>query len=232
MKKKEARRLAKAFRKSIPADKKAELDAAVYDRLRRFICDISNSSESHRNQHQPVDADYEDAITLLTYVSYKNEVDTGRLIAECIGDSEKPSPFSSDGTVFDKKRLRIAVPRVNGDTMDFFYIDSFDDLESGCMGILEPKNYCVKYPALNTGKARDIIIMPGLAFTEKGKRCGYGGGYYDKYLSDRPKLLKLALCFSGQLLSDFEVEETDIYADYIITENEAIDCHARTETTR
>lgn len=232
MNKKEARRLAKDFRWSIHADKKAELDAAVYDRLRRFICDICNSSEGRRYQHQPADAAYEDAITLLTYVSYKNEVDTRRLIAECIGDSEKLSTAPSAETVCSKKRLRIAVPRVNGDTMDFFYIDSLDDLEPGCMGILEPKNYCMKYPAFDDRATHDIIIMPGLAFTETGKRCGYGGGYYDKYLSDRPKLLKLALCFSGQLLDDFEVEETDISADYIITENKAIDCHARAEIAR
>lgn len=230
MNKVEARRLAKDFRKAIPSNKKTELDAAVYDRLRRFICDICNSAEGRRNQ--PAGAASEDAITLLTYVSYKNEVDTIRLISEYIRDSEKPSPVPSDGTVFNKKRLHIAVPRVNGDTMDFFYIDSPDDLEPGCMGILEPKNYCMKYPAFGDRATHDIIIMPGLAFTETGKRCGYGGGYYDKYLSDRPQLLKLALCFSGQLLDDFEVEETDISADYIITENEAIDCHARADIAR
>lgn len=133
---------------------------------------------------------------VLSYVDYKNEVKTGRLINYC---------FNSD--------TRIATPKVNNSVMDFYYIHSFDDLKPGTYGILEPDTEQICIPDQNT-----VILMPGLAFDLNGGRVGYGGGYYDRYLNKYPDILKIAVCFDFQIVDQIDCEETDIKPDYIVTE--------------
>ena len=66
----------------------------------------------------------------------------------------------------------------------------------------------------------DVIIVPLLAFDEKRKRLGYGGGYYDRYLKDF-KGLKIGVGFEAQKNTDLPEEEHDIPLDIIITEKSA-----------
>ena len=63
----------------------------------------------------------------------------------------------------------------------------------------------------------DLIIMPGVAFDKKGNRIGYGGGYYDKYLSkNNIKVKKVALAYEVQISKKYETEDHDIKVDFII----------------
>ena len=58
--------------------------------------------------------------TILIYVSFNNEVDTLNIIKYFL------------------KKKKIAVPKVNSDEMDFYYIESLKDLSQGSFNILEP----------------------------------------------------------------------------------------------
>lgn len=62
--------------------------------------------------------------------------------------------------------------------MKFLWLDDLNRTVSGAYSIPEPVG--------DERRPRDetaLILMPGLAFDPAGHRCGYGGGFYDKYLA-------------------------------------------------
>lgn len=136
---------------------------------------------------------------VLTYVNYNQEVETLPLIEQCLQQGKK-----------------ILVPKVYGDFMRFHEILSVSELKPGKYGILEPDNESVCTPD------NGFMVMPGLAFDRALNRAGYGGGYYDKYLFDKPFIFKAAVAFSFQIVENIQTEEYDLKPDIVITEKEII----------
>ena len=67
--------------------------------------------------------------------------------------------------------------------------------------------------------ARDetaLVLMPGLAFDPQGHRIGYGGGFYDKFLSREPGHPTVALCYDFQVFPQLDTEEFDIPVDLVL----------------
>jgi 5-formyltetrahydrofolate cyclo-ligase len=65
----------------------------------------------------------------------------------------------------------------------------------------------------------DLVLVPGLAFSQDKHRLGRGGGFFDRLLAGRAeKAFKLAICFSFQILPTVPVEGHDIVMDKIVTE--------------
>ncbi len=145
---------------------------------------------------------------VLTYVSYRSEVDTRRIIESLLAEGR-----------------RVAVPRCDkkAHTMSFFELSSFDDLEPGAHNILEPKRSlvdAVRVPQM-VGSA---CLVPGLIFDAAGHRLGYGGGYYDRFLAFYPGE-KVGLARSGQISCNLLPQEpTDVPLDYVVTETGAWSC--------
>ncbi len=78
----------------------------------------------------------------------------------------------------DKKK--VVVPKTfPGRKMEFFEIVPESEYELTSFGLLEPKDE-TKFVS---GDQIDLIVVPGVAFTLEGQRLGYGGGFYDRYLS-------------------------------------------------
>lgn len=148
---------------------------------------------------------YGKAQAVYCYVSFRDEVSTSGIIRAALQD-----------------RKRVAVPKVLGRReMEFRYIEREEQLEKGRFGIMEPVSACPRAPFPSEGC---LVLMPGAAFDRDGGRIGYGGGYYDSYLSGCGGCLKAALAFSLQILSHIPAERHDMCADIIITEKELIRC--------
>lgn len=134
------------------------------------------------------------------YVDFRNEVKTQELMETALQLGKK-----------------VAVPKVEGAEIRFYYITSWKDLAPGCMGILEPATTeCAE------GK-EVLVLMPGAVFDRNRNRIGYGGGYYDKYMGSHPFYDSIALAFSCQVLDRIPAEAHDFRPNIIITEVDEID---------
>lgn len=141
------------------------------------------------------------------YVSYGTEVDTQKII-------EYVLKMGQDGA-----GIRVAVPRVEGEEMNFYEITSLDQLEKSQKGIPEPVG------GQRVEAREGIMLLPGLAFDRKLHRIGYGGGYYDKYLAryGGPDLITLAVAYEYQVVDgELEHQPTDICPMGLVTPQQFI----------
>lgn len=151
-------------------------------------------AEAINYQHLRESSLYQEHSWIYPYISYQKELPTHALIDLLIKDGK-----------------HVAVPRVLGEEMEFFEIRSLQDCQPGCMGILEPGEHTKE------AHEKGLILMPGLAFDEKGGRMGYGGGFYDKYLARYPYHTTAAWMYDIQQVDDVPMEEHDHRIDYLIS---------------
>lgn len=137
---------------------------------------------------------YTQARSVYGYLSYNQEVRTDAIL-RCAQNSGR----------------RVAVPKVFGDTMRFLWLDDLNAVMPGAYNIPEP---------ISDGPEADdetaLVLMPGLAFDSEGRRCGYGGGFYDRYLADHPGHVLLALCYDFQLFDRLETQTHDLPVQYVL----------------
>lgn len=107
---------------------------------------------------------------------------------------------------------RVAVPKVFGEELRFFYIRSYEELESGAFGISEPKEN------LREAMEEDaLMLVPGVAFDRERHRCGSGKGFYDRYLAAHPDHPTIALALDFQILDAVPAEPYDRSPQMLIT---------------
>lgn len=71
----------------------------------------------------------------------------------------------------------------------------------------------------------DFILVPLVAFDRKGYRIGYGKGFYDRTIINHKKGVKtVGLAYSCQEAPNIPHDKHDQPLDYIVTENEVIEC--------
>ena len=138
---------------------------------------------------------YRRAKTIYGYMPYNQEVRTIPIMRQAQADGK-----------------RVAVPKVYGDTMKFLWLDDLDAVAPGAYNIPEP---IADGPEADDETA--LVLMPGLAFDPEGHRCGYGGGFYDKFLAAHPNHPTIALCYGFQMFDHLDVDAHDIPVDAVLS---------------
>jgi 5-formyltetrahydrofolate cyclo-ligase len=152
---------------------------------------------------------YAQAETILAFLSTRSEVMTEAIIgfALVLGKT-----VAAPRTLLKEKRL------------DFRRLSrSGPRLAPGPFGIMEP---APDAPAVNPADA-DLILVPGLAFDEQGYRLGYGGGFYDRLLSE-PAVhgASVGIAFEEQMIEQVPRAEGDRPVRWIVTDERVVDCAA------
>lgn len=142
------------------------------------------------------------AKTLALYAPIHNEVGTEELMCQAL----------SAGKV-------VLYPAVAAGTLVFRQISKPADLHTGAFGIHEPRSSCTIYAPHDI----DIIVIPGVAFDRKGRRIGYGKGFYDKALHTLEGTGRfVGFCYDFQLLDEIAGEPHDVSMDLIVSETRVI----------
>ena len=116
--------------------------------------------------------------------------------------------------IFEKKNYTISLPKIaKNNKMNFFQWSFKEPLKINKFGIPETISKKKIYP--------NILLIPLVGFDNKLNRLGYGGGYYDRYLSkikNIKKTVKIGVGFSFQKIKKIPINDHDIKLDCVITE--------------
>ncbi len=118
----------------------------------------------------------------------------------------------------EKKNFKISLPITKkNNKMDFYEWSFQDSLRVSHQGIPEPNTKKKVIP--------DVLIVPLVGFDRYKFRLGYGGGFYDRYISKIlkfKKILTVGFAFSFQEISKIPTNKFDQKLNFILTDKEII----------
>lgn len=133
-----------------------------------------------------------------TFLPMNDEIDIFPLIDSLIEDG----------------RIVIAPRTLTNRKLEHLVLVSIHQLEEGLYGTKHPAK-SIEY----VGNI-DLIITPGLAFDFKGNRLGYGGGYYDTFLSGHTQSHKIGVAYPFQRMKSIPLDRHDLPVNEVISKRE------------
>ena len=187
-----------------PNDEKKELRS----KFRKLRASISESDKRLLDdalcRNIILSSEFKKAKTLLCYFPYGSEPNILPIAEKAISEGKQIAfPIITDTE--NKK-------------MSFHTIPSLSDTVVGAYGIKEPQ----KDAPLALLNSDTLCILPALAYDAQGNRLGYGGGYYDRFLSNFAGTSVLAI-YSFLYADSLPTDRFDKKADIIITEKGVLD---------
>lgn len=190
---------------------KKELRVFLRKRRGELSSGPAGAERSRRMQKRLLESTFwRKSLVVTLYVAVKGEADTSLLLR---------AAWSEGKTVF--------LPRCRRDepgTMDMIACSGPQALEVSAFGIPEPErkaNSRLLSAAELTGGEKTLIIVPALAFDREGYRLGYGGGYYDRMLSEA-RCTSVGLTFHGLLQDRLPRDSWDRPVGAVCTEEELL----------
>lgn len=139
------------------------------------------------------------ANTIMLFLSMRDEPQTKTLILHAL-----------------KNNKTVCVPHIRSSPgmMDAAIIYNLEDIVTGQFDIQSANPDTLQLIEPNI---IDLIVVPGVAFDYSGKRCGMGGGYYDRFLPRAPNARKVGMALSCQLVEKIPVDTYDFPIQYIVS---------------
>jgi 5-formyltetrahydrofolate cyclo-ligase len=139
--------------------------------------------------------------SVLLFYAFGSEVETSGIIRALSGQGST-----------------VLLPAVDGDRLRASPYRPGDGLIEGTYGIPEPPGN-MEVPA----GAIDVVVAPGLAFDREGNRLGYGGGFFDRLLSEvQPDAPRIGIGFHFQLVDRVPHGPDDQPLTMVVTDSETI----------
>jgi len=140
--------------------------------------------------------------TIFAYVSFRSEVSTFGLIEKLLALG---------------KTVTVPITYVKERRLDAIKItDLTNDLVPGYCNIPEPTPELCASQVIDP-KEIDAIILPGSVFDRRGGRFGYGGGFYDRFVSAIPKATRIGLAYDVQVVDQLALQPHDELLDYVVS---------------
>lgn len=174
------------------------------DMLEKFTIDTKSKQIQDRLLQLP---EVVEANVLFVYISFRSEVATLDLV---------------DKLIEMGKTVTVPITRVAAKRLDAVEItDREKDLEPGYCSIPEPTATLCGEKTV-TPELIETIILPGSVFDLRGGRFGYGGGYYDRFVSKVDNAARIGLAFDLQIVDKAPLQEHDELLDLVVTERRVI----------
>ena len=174
---------------------KQQLRSAIRDRKKNLSpAQIACCSRQLCDMVRSTDA-YKQANTIYGYLPFNQEVDLRALLQEALDEGKQ-----------------VALPKCYGKDMRFILVQDLSDIRHSSFGVPEPAADGPVAPDKN-----GLVIVPGLVFDRRGYRIGYGGGYYDRFLSLEPGHPTIGLCYDFQLVDQLDPDPYDIPVDIVFS---------------
>ena len=134
-------------------------------------------------------------------IARQNEVDTWPIIRQLWRD-------------FPAVRIVVSVTDVTTNQLTHYPLTPDTTLTKNRWGIPEPTPTNEPTPTTDF----DLVLVPLLAFDQRGHRVGYGKGFYDRFLSAcRPDCRKIGLSLFGPVSEITDVTPMDVRLDACLT---------------